>query len=325
MSLASMIRGNGVALIEGATPEGMLKYDCDNGPLIMAMEAAEALNDVFMEGFYATNDLEISAAMEGYASVMESDEKKTSFKEHVKNALKAVAKFFRNLGEGIANWGANLTGKFNDVISKAEKVVKGAPSNESVTIKGQYRNLDKVADTFAKLDPNVVVGDFEANKKAIGNAGDINAIKVKCSTALESIKNKFGIEGSADTATALNDYFRDNTSFNEEYKITVSDAQKIVADGHKACKSIGARCSSLRKTYDKYATEAEKAASKAEREENNNVAEVWRAMASAANECNSFAVQVMKSWCSAYTSYVKTVANAVQVQLAKGDFRPSAN
>ena len=90
-------------LISGSTGNfGLIdakKYGHDTGALRIATESAEALHDIFIEGFYNMEQAELAAVHEGVA--LESSQYQAVVEASVTSVFAKVKEFFKKLWEKV--------------------------------------------------------------------------------------------------------------------------------------------------------------------------------------------------------------------------------
>lgn len=302
MSLTAMIHGQGVVgCFEGVSAETMAKYNIDNGPVVMAMECAELLNTAFMEGFYTVNDVEISAAMEGYQSVTESSEKAGKVKEALVKAGKAIAEAFRKMGNAIRGFFANIGNKIKEKALKSDVFFNKLPGSvKTITYEGYEYKLDDLKDRLYDLNPDDRLKEVDEMIKERINIG-LTAKNYKeefSENVLGAIRKYYNIDDTTSWSDGLWSYFRSGAKKGQvkECKIVVSEAKKMFKGCDKLAKELDKISKDMEKKYLGYATKCEQSV----KGDNSEAAEVWRVVASCTRELNTVVMTLTSSWLNAY-------------------------
>ena len=349
MSLQSLLFGYSgeVGCLENTDPELTARYNCDNGPVLMAMEAAEMLHDIYMEAFYDTNDIEISAAMEGVTVLTEASDKGKSFKEKIKGAWKKLAELFKRFVAWLRGILSSILKSIKEHCKKAKEFVTGIPSNIKSRISKleyegfKYTNLDsypkfaakvdigsknfkKLSDKLAKATVDVISGKGGNDDY---NDDDLNeALEKELKSSLQDVKKPFGISEDAssdDTTTALFGYFRNgakNADAKTKQSISFHEAESVVADTEKTLSVINKMFTGLQADYEYQANVCEAQEKRLNSSEIGDVrilsalVNVQRKIATYSNQMNSFVSTVTNAWKTAITErnnvYTRAITNA---------------
>lgn len=334
MSLQSLLYGYSgeIGCLESVEPELLEKYNCETGPVMMAMEAADMLHDIYMEAFYDTNDIEISAAMEGMTVLTEASEKGKSFKEKVSGAWGKLKELFLRFVKWLKGILGSVFKSIGDHLKKAKDFIKNIPSNVKARLTKleyegfKYTNLDNYAKFASKVDISSknfkklseklgkIVSNVSKDKYGKESEDDtFNSVSVdedmdkKLRSSFADIKKIFGISedsSSEDTSNALFGYFRGgakNASAKTKQSISLSHAQSAVDDTEKLLSSINKLFSALQADYEFQAKVC------AANEDRINAVEYpdVRVISSLVNGERKIA-----SYCNRVNSFVSTVTNA---------------
>lgn len=323
MSLAVMIGGytNGeCAAFEGVTAEDLSKYDLVNGPITMALEATDLLQEAWMEGIYAPNDLVMEAAMEGYTDVMESG-KMDKIKEKLKSAGHKIAEAFRKLGDAIRAFFSKVAAKVKKKSSESMNAIKQSKKTEIEYNGYKYTHLDEIGKYIKDLTPEGIYGKVGVFKKAI--AGDVkkddkdieqSTYKEQLDDALKDATKPFGVSDSGSPSSggytgALTKFWRNGETQTSEQKISTSEALKILSTGNKVYSNLDSVSAKIKKCYDEYAKKCEELSKRYEPsddpEKKNDNADteavaVWHTIASYASKAQTFTNTVVSTWASAF-------------------------
>ena len=322
MSLAAMLNGQGATgLFEGVSEEAMAKYSIENGPVVMAMECAELLNTAFMEGFYAVNDVEISAVVEGYQSVTESSEKMNKIREHVKNAGKAIAEVFRKMAGAVRGFFANIGKKIRERALASDKFFNSLPGSiKTITYEGyDFKGLDEIRDVLYKTTPSNMLdsckemGDVVTGKDITEE--DLEKIKAAHTEIFADLRKSFNIDDNTSLSDGFWSYFRSGATKDQikECKIAVSEVKKLTKSGDKLAKNMDEVSKAIEKDYLNYASECEKSAEGDDSTRGN----AWRSIAGTAREFNNYLTTLASSWLNAYNEACAQWGYGARAYLAK--------
>lgn len=287
MSLQSLLFGySEYGCLESVNPELTARYNCDNGPVLMAMEAADMLHDIYLEAFYDTNDIEISAAMEGVTVLTEASGKGSTFKEKIANAWKKIKELFHRFVEWLKGIFGSIWKAIKENLTKAKDFIKNIPSNiksrlSKLEYEGfKYTNLENYAKFAAKVDINSknykkmservakVVSNADKGKYDVeGSQEEDGTHTVKSADVFEDIdgelkksllevKKMFGIaedDKSDDVSKILFSYFRGgakNADAKSKQTISVHDAEAATTNAEKELASLNKLFAGLQADYE---------------------------------------------------------------------------
>lgn len=124
--LASMLMESALGGVPNATPEAVAKYTHENGAVLIAMETAEDIHEIFLEGFYGLESLEFShekATMEGASQdVLESIA--GNIKAKAKNTIKMIREKLQSLWEKVKGFAKNVKTYILSVFQNGSKFAK---------------------------------------------------------------------------------------------------------------------------------------------------------------------------------------------------------
>lgn len=329
MSLRSMVYGyggSGTAVLEGATEEILGRYDAVNGPIVSAMETAELLNEAFMEGFYAVNDLEIEAAMEGYQSVTESSGKMAAIKEKLAGAWKKLCELFRKMKEAVVGFFSNIATKIKEKALASDKFFNSLPGYVKVLdYEGpKFQNLDKIKEILSGCAPDAVFGRAKGYSKVIAGDKDestsLEDFKDSLDKEVVKLKETYGIKGSMSTEdehNALNAYFCPDDGNNKQ-QVNVSDVRKVVKYGAKISGEFAAASKKMADSYEAYAKKCEDLSKKAAGDDENAPGtEKWLALSAKVRDTHTFANKILSVWSSNYNRATKYWESAARSYMKK--------
>ena len=286
MSLQSLLFGYSGGCLESVDPELMARYDCDGGPVTMAMEAADMLHDIYMEAFYDTNDIEISAAMEGISVLTEASEKGSTFKEKVAGAWKKIKELFTRFVTWLKGILGSIWKTIKESLTKAKNFITGIPANiksrlSKLEYEGfKYTNIDgyskfaakvdigsknysKMTDKVAKVAADVARGKYEVEgskdeegRKIFDGEQVLEDMDSKLNESLLEIKKMFGIgadDKSEDVTRILFGYFRGgakNADSKKKQTISVHDAESAVNNAEKELGALNKLFTGLQADYE---------------------------------------------------------------------------
>ena len=292
MSLQSLLFGYSgeCGCLESVEPELMARYGCDNGPVAMAMEAADMLHDIYLESFYDTNDIEISAAMEGVSVLTEASEKGSTFKEKIAGAWRKLKELFHRFITWLKGIFGSIWKAIKSGCTKAKDFIKNIPANiksrlSKLEYEGfKYTNLDsyakfaakvdissknykKMNDKIAKVVGNVSKGkyDVEGSRKEDEDGKvsfEVDSDKFSedmddvLNKSLQEVKKMFGIDKddkSDDVTRILFSYFRGgakNADAKSKQTISVHDAEAAVDNAEKELASLNKLFTGLQADYE---------------------------------------------------------------------------
>lgn len=174
MSNIAQLIMEGATIGASVTRENLSKYGHENGATLIAMESAEALQQIFEAEFYVPNTCSITAALEGATSVEESTQAEV-MEASIKDAFTKIKEFFIELKDKVVAFLHNikryLLGIFgNDVkwVNTYEKELKAIKSEnlKDYEIKMyNYIDLEKEVST-AIDDVERIAGDAESTTRA---------------------------------------------------------------------------------------------------------------------------------------------------------------
>lgn len=342
MSLQSLLFGYSgeFGCLESVDPELTAKYNCDNGPVLMVMEAAEMLHDIYMEAFYDTNDIEISAAMEGMTVLTEASSKGSTFKEKIKNAWGKLKDLFRRFVEWLKGILGSVWGFIKDHCKKAKDFIVGIPSNiksrlSKLEYEGfKYTNVDdyskfaakvgisstnfkKLGDKLGKIAADVSKGKYGGGSEEGAEPykeNDVDtAMEKELKSSLLDVKKIFGIgenTTSDEASKLLFAYFRNGAKDAEaksKQTVSVHDAEAAVNDTEKMLATINKLFTGLQADYE---YQAKLCAANEERLNSQGIEDVrilsslvnsQRKIATYSNQMNTFVSTVTNAWKNAVT------------------------
>ena len=171
-------------LISGSTGNfGLIdakKYGHDTGALRIATESAEALHDIFIEGFYNMEQAELAAVHEGVA--LESSQYQAVVEASVASVFAKVKEFFKKLWEKVKAFFHSvkryidaifMSGK--DFVKKYDADIRKATNLKDFSYKMYvYTNVDDVADVDVESLTDTVLAELSENQfKSIEDAMSI--------------------------------------------------------------------------------------------------------------------------------------------------------
>lgn len=338
MSLQGMVTGysGAIGAFEGVSAEDLAKYNEINGPITMAMEAAELYNDAFMEGFYGVNELQVEAAFESttiggsYSSVMEG-ERLDKLKDKVKAAGHKIAELFRKMGRAIRAFFSNVATKLTRKSTDAEKAIAKSDKKELVYFGYEYTHLEEIKDIIRNCAPAEIFGKIKSYSKIVdGYKGDpdhdysSSEIMNECTDALKDYKKKFGImDANDDEGLKLRGYFRKGeiSNANKQQKISKSTALATLKAGAKISKDLDSVSKKIESDFEKYAKKADELAVKNDETEGSNadLTSAWMGVAGAARAANTFITKLLSTWTSAYTEAASAWVKAAGGKLESDD------
>lgn len=286
MSLQSLLFGYSGGCLESVDPELMARYDCDGGPVTMAMEAADMLHDIYMEAFYDTNDIEISAAMEGISVLTEASEKGSAFKEKVAGAWKKIKELFTRFVTWLKGILGSIWKTIKESLTKAKNFITGIPANiksrlSKLEYEGfKYTNLDgyskfaakvdtssknykKMTDGVGKVVANIGKGKYDVKDSEtedgsvkFKNKEAFDDIDSELNKSLLEVKKMFGIDNddkSDDITRILFGHFRGgakNADSKKKQTISVHDAESAVNNAEKELGALNKLFTGLQADYE---------------------------------------------------------------------------
>ena len=169
--LASMLMESALGLIPDVSPEYMAKYNHEDAPMLIAIESAEDINEIFNEGFYAMEALEFSkakATMEGASDeVLEGIV--GNLKTKAGNAIKTIKEKLKALWEKVKAFFANTKKLLTAIFGNAAKFAK-AHEKELKALKLNGFKAEAFKYTFDKgFDKSKVI---ESAAERIGSLAD---------------------------------------------------------------------------------------------------------------------------------------------------------
>ena len=169
--LASMLMESALGFISDVSPEYMAKYNHEDAPMLIAIESAEDVNEIFNEGFYAMEALEFSkakATMEGASDeVLEGIV--GNLKTKAGNAIKTIKEKLKALWEKVKAFFANTKKLLTAIFGNAAKFAK-AHEKELKALKLNGFKAEAFKYTFDKgFDKSKVI---ESAAERIGSLAD---------------------------------------------------------------------------------------------------------------------------------------------------------
>lgn len=170
--LASMLMESALGGVPNATPEAIAKYTHEDGAALIAMETAEDIHEIFLEGFYSIESLEFDrerAAMEGAPQdVLESIAGK--IKKKASSTVKLVKEKIQQLWEKVKGFVRNTKTYIMAIFQNGSKFAKAHQAELKAlnldsgftydlydyNIKGSFDKMtDDIATAFGSIDHNV--------------------------------------------------------------------------------------------------------------------------------------------------------------------------
>ena len=353
MSLQSLLFGYSgeCGCLESVEPELMARYGCASGPVVMAMEAADMLHDIYMESFYDTNDLEISAAMEGVSVLTEASEKGSTFKEKISSAWEKLKELFHKFVEMLKGIFGSIVNAIKNGIGKAKDFIKNIPGNiksrlSKLEYEGfKYTNLDnyakfaskvdissknykKMTDRVADVAVKAVLGRYDNKPGDVSTDSDKTSFAEDMSDALNKslldVKKMFGIgddDKTEDVSKILFAYFRNGAKDADDktkQTISVHDAETAVNNSEKDLSILNKLFSGLQADYE-YAAERCKLNQKriknggsgGDLRQMSVLVNAQRQIASYSNMMNNFVSTVTNAWKTALTERNNVYCQAI--------------
>lgn len=329
MSLASTMLNGGS--IYGGVSVNVSRYGHDTGAMLIATESVEELHDIFLEGFYVTEDAEVQAAMEGVD--FESSEYGAVAESASKSVIQRIKEFFKKLWEKIKAFFHNIRKYFDsifmnakDFAKKYEKEIKEANKYiKDFTFKMfEYDNqaIDQVVEKVADVDAEVADYTDEVNtllqmlsKDGNGNYAETNESPeiTKELTILkkmaENAEEDFAKQISDNKATTFDEFdeyafgfFRGGaTDENDKTEVDVKDLTvylKILLND-KASKNVNTFEANNKKMFDKInscISKAERDVSKVSGKGATLIAESLRHLSTYAAADNTITTKLITIW-----------------------------
>lgn len=179
-------------LISGSTGNfGLVdakKYGHDTGALRIATESAEALHDIFIEGFYNVEQAELAAVHEGVA--LEGSQYEAAMEASVSSVFGKIKEFFKKLWEKVKAFFHSVKRYIDSIFMSGKDFVKkyDADIRKATYLKDfeykmyKYDNdkIDKVdavdvdatAEEYLKTASHLFKGGFDEAIKTLSNAED---------------------------------------------------------------------------------------------------------------------------------------------------------
>lgn len=343
MSLQNLLYGytGGECVLESVEPELTAVYNCDEGPVLMALEAADALHEIFMEAFYDTNDIEISAALEGVSIVNEATGKGSSFKDKIKSAWGKLKELFMKFVNWLKGIFSSIVKSIKDHCTKIKNFFKSIPDRlKSVEYEGyKYSHVDEYAkfaanvSTSSKNFTKVADEIYAKAKKVTKNLGEGESVNQAelgkdydeiLKKHMNALKGSFGIkeDDAADkVSAALFAFFRSGAKTDSpktKQKISINDAKKAVDNSEKNIANIDKMFKNLQASYQ---YQADNCAALERQVENSDLGNPQlqsatvngiRKVASYSNSLNSFVSTVTNAWKTAMTERDAAYASALK-------------
>ena len=144
-------------LISGSTGNfGLIdakKYGHDTGALRIATESAEALHDIFIEGFYNMEQAELAAVHEGVA--LESSQYQAVVEASVTSVFAKVKEFFKKLWEKVKAFFHNVKRYIDAMFMSGKEFVKkySADIKKATNLKDfEYKMYDYANELIDKVE-----------------------------------------------------------------------------------------------------------------------------------------------------------------------------
>ena len=334
MSLASTMLNGGS--IYGGVSVNVSRYGHDTGAMLIATESVEELHDIFLEGFYVTEDAEVQAAMEGVD--FESSEYGAVAESASKSVIQRIKEFFKKLWEKIKAFFHNIRKYFDslfmnakDFAKKYEKEIKEANKYiKDFTFKMfEYNNqaidnvIEKVSDVSTEAGKHttnvkdlmeLLEKDSNDNHTETGEKPEItaklDALKQDAEDAEDKALEKIcaSLTGGFKAKTydeldeELFSYFRGGaTDADDKTEVDVNDLtiyMKILLND-KASKSASTAESNLKKVMDKAnktINDAEKTVNKVSGKGASNIAEALRYLSTIVAAHNTVVSKMITIW-----------------------------
>lgn len=212
--LASMLMESALGGVPNATPEAVAKYTHENGAVLIAMETAEDIHEIFLEGFYGLESLEFShekATMEGASQdVLESIA--GNIKAKAKNTIKMIREKLQSLWEKVKGFAKNVKTYILSVFQNGSKFAKAhqkelkalnLDSNFTYDVydytieKGCKEMSDAISTAFDKVNSSMKrINDADKLSEANDNEKRVEARKAIYD---ELIKSSFGGDTEEDS------------------------------------------------------------------------------------------------------------------------------
>lgn len=350
MSLQSLLEGYSESRVEyaleGVDVELTMKYDSVNGPVAMAMEAADMLHEIYMESFYDTNELEISAAMEGVSVLEETTPQGKTFKEKISSAWHKLGTLFRKFVDWLGGMLKDLWDKIKKGATNTKNFIKNIPSNIKSRIKKveyegyKYTNLETYSKFASKVQTTsknfsglrkklekLANQTLKAYKKEKDEDITYESIEEDMSkeadNALADIKKLFGIDKDVDgdaESTAIFSYFRGGAKRDEktQQKISLHEAESAVDNAEKMIKDIDSMFKTLSGDYEDHAKFCEIMADRGSKSEFADTKPMYalvntqRQLAAYCNKMNTFVTKVTSAWTSVVMERSQQYAKAIK-------------
>lgn len=329
MSLASTMLNGGS--IYGGVSVNVSRYGHDTGAMLIATESVEELHDIFLEGFYVTEDAEVQAAMEGvdfesseYGAVAESASKSViqRIKEFFKKLWEKIKAFFHNIRKYFDSLFMNakdFAKKYENEIKEANKHIKDFKFKmfeyDNSTIDEVYEKSTLVQAEAGGFKDGVdkVLGmlekDANGNYAETGERPEITKLLEQLKKSSEDYEDKLAIamtDGAVKTYDDLqeqlfSDFRGGATDANDKTEVDVRDLtvyMKILIND-KASKSASLMESDLKKVIDganKSITKAEKEVSKVSGKGATAIAEALRYQSTIVAAANTVMSKVITIW-----------------------------
>ena len=219
-------------LISGSTGNfGLInpnKYGHETGALRIATESAEALHDIFIEGFYNQEQIELAAVHEGVSP--KSPQYEALIEASVSSVFDKIKEFFKTLWEkvkaffhGVKRYIDSIFLSGKEFVKKYDADIRKATNLRDFSYKMyKYTNFDNIPDVDVESEANEII-----KKASGGKFTDIEAFINAAKDAMDSSADKKKITN--DTAKTTGYTIKDEND---------SDVNKTGEDLHNEIKDV---------------------------------------------------------------------------------------
>lgn len=328
------------------SPEMLSKYTYDDGAALIAMESAADLHEIFCEGFYDMEELEIrqhisvqegasEEVLEGIGSTIK-DKAKSAFakiKEILKKLWEKMKAFYYNIKRYLSSIFSNTT----DFLKKYESDLRNLKMNDftypvyNYTFeKIQKRSNDdsiKTMDSMVK-EADTYVKEFTGKSDSLDKretyGGDIKAGARNTATAAyekkvkDFLKDVYGIDDEAKVSEAFWSACRNGAKYGDKpdkRRINIKEVIKGLKDAPNHLKIYTELSNKLDKVYSEAIKKIEQAERAADEKSYANAVTVYKTLTTSLNKMQNIQNASINAQTAAISEMVKTYRKVITSML----------